>query len=967
MEKCLQTARFRYSNWLGVFLLSIGWLTSFAAPGDIKVEAEDATLTGVTIVSTAPGYSGTGYAWNFDDANDKITFSFSATAGEYDLSIIYHSPYGEKGYGLDVNSVTSNNMFTGTSAGFGSAKPGKFRLNAGQNTVTITNGWGYYGIDYILLTPVATAPPPVVPVVNGRVEAERGVLNGVELATTPAGFSGTGFVTSFDNATDNVVMSFTATAGLYALSVGYTSPFGPKSFDFQVNDERGSGMFAATAATEFSTANAGNFLLKAGLNTITINRGWGYFGIDYVQLTPTTAPIPAKPPKTLVDAQATPSTRSLFSYIVDQYGSKVISGQQNESEINYITEKTGKEAAMLSFDLMDYSPSRIQYGANPTGETEGAIAWAKKNEGRGIVSVMWHWNAPTDLINLPPDRLWWSGFYTRATTFDLAAVLADKNGERYNLLLRDIDAIAVELKKLRDADVPVLWRPLHESPGGWFWWGAKGAEPLKELWRIMHERLTNYHQLHNLIWVYTGTDQLAMNWYPGDQYVDVVGLDIYTDPTANLSGNWNNTLNSFNGKKLVALTEVGNLPKPDNVRGFGTWWSWFAVWTGADYIRKQPIELLQAVYNDVDVITRDELPDWRTYGQVQLTAPDYNCQTGAITFKYTGGDGTPVEFMAVGVKGWSTDPTGFVDAAVREDPKPVQLLARQGGITTSYTFDLPNACAGTTPPPTTGTFSLLAPTYNCATGAITFRTSGGNGSPIEYMAVGIKSWSTDPNGIVEADLRGDPKLITLLARQNGVTVSYGFDLLVACSQTPPTPPTAPASLTMLPPTYNCATGAIVFNTAGGDGNAIEYMAVGIKGWSVNPNGIVEAGLRGDPKVIELMARQSGIIVRYLFDLPNACSAGARRAGAEFAAESLKLTVLGNPVQREVKAEITGAAGQSLRIMLTDLQGRQLQVRQIERAGAVERIVLPIGNQPAGMLLLRAATPTQTRMIKVLKD
>jgi predicted phage gp36 major capsid-like protein len=62
---------------------------------------------------------------------------------------------------------------------------------------------------------------------------------------------------------------------------------------------------------------------------------------------------------------------------------------------------------------------------------------------------------------------WWSGFYTAATTFDLAAALADKTSANYALLIRDIDAIAAKLKLLQDANVPVVWRPLHEAEGGW--------------------------------------------------------------------------------------------------------------------------------------------------------------------------------------------------------------------------------------------------------------------------------------------------------------------------------------------------------------------------------------------------------------------------------------------------------------------------------------------------------------------
>ncbi|MEZ0482948.1 glycosyl hydrolase [Fibrella aquatica] len=503
----------------------------------------------------------------------------------------------------------------------------------------------------LLLLPIATfAADPI------RVEAETGVLTGVTVATTTAGYSGAGYVTGLDAETDKITMTITAKAGLYDLVIGYSSPFGDKGIDFQVNDEKSSGTLAGTSAG-FRVANLGKFMLKEGQNTIAIFRGWGYFDVDYLLLTPATAVIPTKPPKTLVDAQATASTKGLFSYIVDQYGSKVISAQQDD--IEYILEKTGKEPAIGAFDLIDYSPTRVQNNARPIRTSEAIIDWAKKGEGRGIVSLMWHWNAPTDLINLAPDKLWWRGFYTDATTFDLAAALADKNGSRYKLLLSDIDAIAVQLKKFQAADVPVLWRPLHEAPGGWFWWGAKGAGPFKELWALTYDRLTNFHNLHNLIWVYTATDTFNADWYPGDQYVDVVGLDIYADASSNMSGSWGSALTALNGKKLVTLSETGNLPNADKIRGFGTWWSWFAVWTGNDYIKKQPIDQLRSVFLDNDVITRDELPDWRAgVAVITATEPPFQLvvlgnpvQGDLLNLDITGAQSMPLTLRLTDVQG----------------------------------------------------------------------------------------------------------------------------------------------------------------------------------------------------------------------------------------------------------------------------------------------------------------------------
>ncbi|WP_019989852.1 PQQ-dependent sugar dehydrogenase [Rudanella lutea] len=91
-------------------------------------------------------------------------------------------------------------------------------------------------------------------------------------------------------------------------------------------------------------------------------------------------------------------------------------------------------------------------------------------------------------------------------------------------------------------------------------------------------------------------------------------------------------------------------------------------------------------------------------------------------------------------------------------------------------------------------FTLVQPLYNCQTGALTFRTTGGDGSPIEYMATGITGWTSEPTHIIDAELRSDPGLITLMARQNGVEVSRPFDLTAVCANLPPVVYAVPAPL-----------------------------------------------------------------------------------------------------------------------------------------------------------------------------
>lgn len=320
-----------------------------------------------------------------------------------------------------------------------------------------------------------------------------------------------------------------------------------------------------------------------------------------------------KPPKTLVNPQASKTAQALLSKLVDRYGSQTIAGQQDLDELAYIQTITQKQPAILGGDLMDYSPSRVRHGTKPAGTTESLIDYARKGF---IITLSWHWNAPTDLINQEKfinaqgktiNALWWRGFYTEATTFDVKKALADPKSADYKLLLRDIDAIAVELKKFSDAGIPVLWRPLHEAEGAWFWWGAKGPEPFKSLWHLMFERLTKQHQLHNLIWVYSsGTKP---EWYPGGDVVDIVGIDAYpanvTDP---LIKSWDTLKKQYDGKKMLALTEFGGVPDIARMHQQGVKWSYFMSWTKEVGPHKMSPETLKGIYQDNAVVTLDKFP-----------------------------------------------------------------------------------------------------------------------------------------------------------------------------------------------------------------------------------------------------------------------------------------------------------------------------------------------------------------------
>jgi mannan endo-1,4-beta-mannosidase len=446
------------------------------------------------------------------------------------------------------------------------------------------------------------------------VEAENGVLTGTAVGTSRAGFSGTGYVTGFDNAGDAVAINvIAAETGLYKLSLRYASPFGDKFNIVLINNENaGSVMFAETAT--FKNAVAGKVRLNKGVNTIKVVHDWGYIDIDYISLEPA-APAPFKNvAAALVTPNPSTEADSLYRMLKKNYGQNILSGQYGgATEFDYILNKSGKKPAIRGFDLIDYSPSRIAFGASST-ETEKAIAWA---ESGGWVTFCWHWNAPKDLINQEPDKQWWRGFYTVATNFDVTLAMNNSESEAYQLIIRDVDAIAVQLKRLQAENIPVLWRPLHEAEGAWFWWGAKGPEACKWLWKLVFDRLVNHHALNNLIWVWTSTDKpSALDWYPGDAYVDMIGADVYL-AAGNYSTNFlmfDNMATLFGGNKILALSETGTIPDPGDLEEQKAAWSWFATWSGdfiTDGVYNSPDHVSEVFKHDY-VITFDELDDYST-------------------------------------------------------------------------------------------------------------------------------------------------------------------------------------------------------------------------------------------------------------------------------------------------------------------------------------------------------------------
>lgn len=323
---------------------------------------------------------------------------------------------------------------------------------------------------------------------------------------------------------------------------------------------------------------------------------------------------------TPVTLGASAKTRAVYQYLLSIHGSKTLSGQQDLTWFDGIDmfqrvlDDTGKAPAIMGYDFMNYGLANLS-GLQQT--EEGIAHWDRG----GLVSFAWHWRDPSrETLEFYADRA--------SVRIPVSKGQLDTGSSLFAKMRDDIDMIAAELKRLEDAGVVVLWRPLHEASGGWFWWGASRSDDIAPayaqtlLWRYMFDRLTHHHQLTNLIWVWNGQ---SAAWYPGDAYVDIVSMDIYDGRQ-----NYQSQIEAYQQVKSwplqakpVALSENSNIPDPDNIAADGAWWLWFMVWNDSntapgvshqdnfwtgEYYNTNAHKV--HVYNHPGVINLDDLPSF---------------------------------------------------------------------------------------------------------------------------------------------------------------------------------------------------------------------------------------------------------------------------------------------------------------------------------------------------------------------
>ncbi len=436
-----------------------------------------------------------------------------------------------------------------------------------------------------------------------------------------SGYTGSGYVDGFQEDEDSCIFTVEIPqTNFYDLNFISASNGGEKYNYVSVDGKAAGSVYVEK--TEYTDSVLQRVYLTAGTHEIAVSKYWGWIYLDRLDITDS-APIDSsiyEVTAPLCNPNASEEARRLYSYLCDIYGDSFLAGQTCDQgpygkEMQVIKKTTGKMPAVLAMDFMDYSPSRVEHGTEGH-TTEYAIDFW--NQG-GIVAFHWHWTAPSKYIT----GEWGGSFYTENTNIDLAKIMNGEDEEGYQLLMSDVDVIAEQLGILQDAGVPVLFRPLHEASGGWFWWGAAGPDAYKKLYIAIYEKLTNEYELNNLIWVWNGQDA---GWYPGDEYVDIIGEDIYPGERvyhSQISAYLNAAQNYSTERKLVYMTENGCVFDPELAKRDGAMWGMWCTWQGEFVAKSMAIyalneqyteeSLLQKAYADESVITLEKLPDLTTY------------------------------------------------------------------------------------------------------------------------------------------------------------------------------------------------------------------------------------------------------------------------------------------------------------------------------------------------------------------
>lgn len=326
---------------------------------------------------------------------------------------------------------------------------------------------------------------------------------------------------------------------------------------------------------------------------------------------------PIDPVTVLAMPSATMSAQNVYDFLWANYGLKTLSSASlNEyltiDESEWVYRWTQRRPAILNVDYkyLFVSPSPQLDYSSIEDEIEN---WWNAN---GLVSASWHWMVPPK-----------EGVKNSYTTEGSATVVRPYNmltegTWEHELMMADLEEMASILLAYKEKGIPVLWRPLHEAAGTkytelngkpWFWWGLDGADAYRALWQTMFEFFES-KGVTNLIWVWN-TQLNDIDYYPGDEYVDMIACDIYNalSPSRAVTV-WESATKQF-PHRMVALCKLGRMCEMPLQMNYGAMWSYFMPWYDNNNNLSESfaheyatIEWWRAAFEDPRVLSREDMP-----------------------------------------------------------------------------------------------------------------------------------------------------------------------------------------------------------------------------------------------------------------------------------------------------------------------------------------------------------------------
>ncbi|GAA4965985.1 glycoside hydrolase family 26 protein [Actinoplanes utahensis] len=297
-----------------------------------------------------------------------------------------------------------------------------------------------------------------------------------------------------------------------------------------------------------------------------------------------------------------PSSRSaVINYLRSITGASIVSGQHNKEPATAPDQYTG-QAYSVTGQWPGLWGGEMMFRAADQAGRQRVVDQAKAQWAAGsLVALTWHACSPTVAATCEFE----GGVKTRISDAQFQQVVT--GGTALNSTWRSrMAAVVPYLRQLKDAGVPVLWRPFHEMNETWNWWGGRpGANGGAKIFQQMKDYFDS-QGLDNLIWVWNVQDNPAGGWsayYPGAGYADVVSLDVWYK--SHPSSSDYSQMQSIAGGKPIAIAEMGKVPNASLLTGQPRW-AYFMVWSEQLRGNNSNAEI-QAAYFHARVLNRGEV------------------------------------------------------------------------------------------------------------------------------------------------------------------------------------------------------------------------------------------------------------------------------------------------------------------------------------------------------------------------